>query len=194
MRRGERVNASTEPADREFGLAADRDLPEELAIPAGGDAPARAFLDSMNPPPGALPFTPPSSPKPIGDRDEAGQKPASEAFRAAARQQVRPTGTPNPQTRSRPKVATSGDQGPCLYFGPAGERCDRRALRDGYCSAHLASKPNQLASTDATAGPAAEKPYQRTIKVVSALIALLGFLAPLLENVIREFLRWLHSH
>ena len=33
------------------------------------------------------------------------------------------------------------DLGPCLYLGPAGQRCDRRATRDGFCQRHQPDAP-----------------------------------------------------
>jgi hypothetical protein len=52
-----------------------------------------------------------------------------------------PRSEPFPGNRSeqlppKPSVANRGDLGPCLYFGPAGQRCDRRATRDGFCQRH----------------------------------------------------------
>src|SRR5271168_3283704 len=77
-----------------------------------------------------------------------------------------------------------GDQGPCLYFGPRGERCGRRAVRDGFCTAHLPG-----ATAFATA-----KSTTRSKKVLAVLIAISGLLWPLLADIVREVLRWLHSH
>jgi hypothetical protein len=181
MSRGVRVNASDEQAGREFG-------------PDGqGVRPAGEYFGSASHLIGGFRFTPPNPPQAIGEGDDREAQPAREIFGASVRRPLRPAGAPNPEIRTRLKVA-SDDQGPCLYFGPSGERCHRRALRDGFCAAHLPATPSQLAATDATAGPTAEKPYRRTVKIVSALIALLGFLAPLLDNIVREILRWLHSH
>jgi hypothetical protein len=39
------------------------------------------------------------------------------------------------------KRALPADLGPCLYFGPAGQRCDRRATTDGFCSRHQPGTP-----------------------------------------------------
>lgn len=49
----------------------------------------------------------------------------------------------DPQTPSRsvPNRTLSADIGPCLYLGPAGQRCDRRATRDGFCSRHQPDAP-----------------------------------------------------
>src|SRR5579863_3545842 len=30
----------------------------------------------------------------------------------------------------------AADQGPCLYLGPSGQRCDRRAVEGGFCAIH----------------------------------------------------------
>jgi hypothetical protein len=37
----------------------------------------------------------------------------------------------SPSSRTLP-----ADLGPCLYLGPAGQRCDRRATQDGFCQRH----------------------------------------------------------
>ncbi len=68
------------------------------------------------------------------------------------------------------------DQGPCLYFGPAGERCSRRAVAGGYCRRHLPG------------AKAAPSDGQRLRKLV-ALIAALAVAWPFLEDVIREIAR-----
>src|SRR5580704_2324985 len=71
-----------------------------------------------------------------------------------------------------------GDQGPCLYFGPRGERCGRRAVRDGFCTAHLPG-----ATVSATA-----KNTTPSKKILAVLIAISGLLWPLLADVVREIL------
>ena len=45
---------------------------------------------------------------------------------------------PNESLSSRSMPA---DLGPCLYLGPAGQRCDRRARRDGFCHRHQPDSP-----------------------------------------------------
>jgi hypothetical protein len=59
-----------------------------------------------------------------------------------------PRMTPNPEaisnstldrpTRSpvEPNRGLPTDLGPCLYLGPSGQRCDRRATKDGFCRRH----------------------------------------------------------
>ena len=46
-----------------------------------------------------------------------------------------------PRKPSAPNRVLPGDLGPCLYFGPAGQRCDRRATRDGFCQRHQQGMP-----------------------------------------------------
>jgi hypothetical protein len=75
-----------------------------------------------------------------------------------------------------------GDQGPCLYFGPAGQRCGRRALPGGFCAVH---RPGAKAIS---------KPSTKPTKIIAAIIGMVGVLWPYLVDVIREIARWLHSH
>jgi hypothetical protein len=77
------------------------------------------------------------------------------------------------------KAIASTDQGPCLYLGPSGQRCNKRALASGFCAAH---GPN------ATMGRATNP---RRWWAVAAAIA--GLLWPYLEFVLREIIRWAHS-
>jgi hypothetical protein len=51
-----------------------------------------------------------------------------------------PTDQPTPD-RSVPKRTLPTDLGPCLYLGRAGQRCDRRATRDGFCHRHQPDVP-----------------------------------------------------
>ena len=53
---------------------------------------------------------------------------------------MNPSDQPTPKP-SVPNRALPGDLGPCLYFGPAGQRCDRRATRDGFCQRHQPGTP-----------------------------------------------------
>ncbi|MGH9748245.1 MAG: hypothetical protein ACRD59_19285 [Candidatus Acidiferrales bacterium] len=39
------------------------------------------------------------------------------------------------------EAGSKTDLGPCLYLGPAGQRCDRRATRDGFCTRHQPGSP-----------------------------------------------------
>src|ERR1700683_2763313 len=62
--------------------------------------------------------------------------------------------------RQRREISSAprGDQGPCLYLGPGGQRCDRCATRDGFCSKHLP-------------GAIGEKIATPSKKVIAALLA-----------------------
>lgn len=84
---------------------------------------------------------------------------------------------------------TSSDQGPCLYFGPQGQRCDRRAVADGFCRRH---QPAQLGET-AQPGVArsGSKPFARVIAVGIAIFAALW---PVIAELLREIFRWINAH
>ena len=74
--------------------------------------------------------------------------------------------------------ATGADYGPCLYLGPSGQRCGRRALEGGFCALHQ---------------PGAKSPASKTshTKRVAAAIGALGALVPWLIDLIRELIRHL---
>lgn len=73
----------------------------------------------------------------------------------------------------------SADLGPCLYLGPAGQRCDERAFEGGYCAKH---QPG--ASPSSSGSPK---------KVVAASAGILGLLWPYLADLFREIIRLIHS-
>jgi|SRR5208282_3670840 len=82
-----------------------------------------------------------------------------------------------------PKESARGgraDLGPCLYLGPAGQRCDRPALAGGFCAKH---RPGGIAS--------AVRNPSRILAATGAIVALLW---PYIEDVVREIIRWTHSH
>ena len=81
---------------------------------------------------------------------------------------------------SLPGPSPSGNQGPCLYFGPRGERCGRPALKGGFCARHQPGGALQAA-----------KPR---VKLVAAVLGILGLLWPLLGDIVREVIRWIHTH
>jgi hypothetical protein len=72
--------------------------------------------------------------------------------------------------------AAPQDLGPCLYFGPAGERCDRRAVQDAFCSRHQPGARPLVPSTNPK-------------KVMAAAIAIIGILLPYLIDLLRELAR-----
>jgi hypothetical protein len=84
---------------------------------------------------------------------QARSAPSSEHFSVNPSNQL-------PRRPSAPNRASAGDLGPCLYFGPAGQRCDRRATRDGFCQRH---QPGSSASS---------APFFTPKKLAAFLIAL----------------------
>ena len=74
--------------------------------------------------------------------------------------------------------STKVDQGPCLYFGPAGQRCSRRATMGGYCSQHQPGAtrigvPTISPKKMAAIGVAIAMLWPEIVKVASALIRLI---------------------
>jgi hypothetical protein len=70
------------------------------------------------------------------------------------------------------------DLGPCLYLGPAGQRCDRRAVEGGFCSRH---QPGAIREALRTQVP------RRTLAVIGVLAVLWPVLADLVRELIRFF-------
>ena len=85
------------------------------------------------------------------------------------------------QTLSSSTRDSNSDQGPCLYLGPGGQRCDRRAMEGGYCAKH---RPGAISLPK----PSFSK------KTLAAIIGLAGIFWPYLADLVREFVRWMHSH
>lgn len=137
------------------------------------DAPGGRYIGPLGHPTGGFELDPP---KEIFDDPAISLEPSTPSIGSAP---------------SRLKVAPA-DQGPCLYLGPSGERCTRRAYRDGYCINHQPTKPSRLVSP--SDGATSDKPSARMVKIISAIVALLGFLAPMLDDIVRAIIRWLHSH
>jgi hypothetical protein len=73
------------------------------------------------------------------------------------------------------------DQGPCLYLGPRGQRCGRRATKAGFCAIH---QPG-----GALAG--ISKPSK---KLAASLLAIVAVIWPYLADILREVIRWIHAH
>jgi hypothetical protein len=69
--------------------------------------------------------------------------------------------------------------GPCLYLGPAGERCARAALQGGYCARHHIDP--EMRSDD-------RRNYTR---VIVASIALVIVIWPYISDLLRDLVRWL---
>src|SRR5277367_6091735 len=75
------------------------------------------------------------------------------------------------------------DQGPCLYLGPRGQRCGNPAVSGGFCARH---QPSELGG--------AQVASRGVSRVVAAGIGILAAMWPILADLLREALRWIHSH
>jgi hypothetical protein len=69
------------------------------------------------------------------------------------------------------------DQGSCLYLGPAGQRCSRKAVTGGFCERHRAGAT--------PGGSASGRPLRRAVAVIAALAAMLPFLGDFIRELIR---------
>ncbi len=77
-------------------------------------------------------------------------------------------------------LSAAGDLGPCLYLGPAGQRCNRRAVEAGFCARH---QPG--------AGQLQGLSIPQVTRRGVALIGLLAVLWPVLADIVRELIRLL---
>ncbi|MFZ3330658.1 MAG: hypothetical protein WA197_08510 [Candidatus Acidiferrales bacterium] len=75
------------------------------------------------------------------------------------------------------------DQGPCLYLGPKGQRCRNPAVSGGFCLRH---QPGELGGPKVAA--------RGVSRVVAAGIGILAAMWPVIADVLRELLRWIHAH
>lgn len=89
---------------------------------------------------------------------------------------------PGPMRTSAVKApAKEVDEGPCLYLGPAGQRCYRPALAGGFCAAH---QP----------GIAAERPrIGKKSKLAAAIAGIGGALWPYIYDFVHQLIRTFHS-
>lgn len=81
-----------------------------------------------------------------------------------------------------PDSATSSTQGPCLYLGPSGQRCSRQALQGGFCIHH---QPDAVIP---------EKHGRGLTKVAGAGIGILAAMWPIIFDLVRALIRWIHAH
>lgn len=70
-------------------------------------------------------------------------------------------------------------QSPCLYIGPAGERCGRIAGLSGFCPKHQLAAPSESTSNAVT------------VKRAAAILGVLAALWPVIADLIRELIRLL---
>ena len=80
---------------------------------------------------------------------------------------------------SASELSGAVDYGPCLYLGPMGQRCSRRALEGGFCSQHQPGAGGIAAGTPSKWGT------RRIVAILTALVALLPFLTDLIRELIR---------
>ena len=88
---------------------------------------------------------------------------------------------------SAPKASAQPDLGPCLYFGAAGERCDRRAVNSGYCARHQNSRTDWSNANAATSSVSLPQVSKRAIGAAGILAVLWPILADLIRELIRLF-------
>jgi hypothetical protein len=81
---------------------------------------------------------------------------------------------------SEPIQEGGREPGPCLYFGPGGQRCSRPSLDGSFCASHGTRGGVKAAMRD----------YGR---VLAATVAIVALLWPYLHDVVREILQWLYS-
>src|ERR1700678_2621518 len=96
-------------------------------------------------------------------------------------------------------AGAQGSYGACLYFGPRGERCTRRALASGFCSRHRAKGTGAhagagLVSSVAQAEQDFEVQKRRFVKVVFSLLGFAAVLWPIIADAIRAILALLRGH
>jgi hypothetical protein len=89
------------------------------------------------------------------------------------------------------------DQGPCLYFGPQGQRCSRPAIGNGFCARHTPAQLGQSAKLGAAnyARPGAAALGSRPVgRIIAIGIAIFAALWPVVADLLREIFRWIHAH
>jgi len=82
------------------------------------------------------------------------------------------------ESAGKPQRVPVDDQGPCLYLGPSGQRCDRRAAAASFCTRHQPGASQTLS-------------LPQLSRRSAAVIGLLAVLWPVLADLIREIMRLL---
>jgi hypothetical protein len=86
------------------------------------------------------------------------------------------TDLPAPSPGTLPNRNSSG---PCLYLGPAGQRCYRRSIDGMYCVGHpLGEIARRIANPR---------------RVVAATVTIVALLWPYLDELLHELIRWKQS-
>jgi hypothetical protein len=82
------------------------------------------------------------------------------------------------------QAVSQPDLGPCLYFGPAGQRCDQRAVAGSFCGSHQPKDADRLGETSSVSLP------QMSKRALGAA-GIIAVLWPILFDLIRALLRFL---
>ena len=75
----------------------------------------------------------------------------------------------------------AGSQGPCLYLGPQGQRCEKPAIEGGFCARH------QSGVSGSTPNPG------RVSRIAAAGIGIAAAMWPIVFDVLRVIYRWIHA-
>jgi hypothetical protein len=95
------------------------------------------------------------------------------------------------------------DQGPCLYFGPQGQRCSRPAIANGFCARHTPAQlgqPGELGQSAKGSSATYPRPGGAALgsrplgRIIAIGIAIFAALWPVVADLLREIFRWLHAH
>jgi hypothetical protein len=99
----------------------------------------------------------------------------------AANEEGDPNARPEALRGSAPPVGPEPAlRTPCLYIGPAGQRCNRPARASGFCSRHRLNPSDSGEVSNAT-----------IVKRTVAAIGVIAALWPLIVDLVRELLRLL---
>ena len=82
-------------------------------------------------------------------------------------------------TEDDPAESKPSGQGPCLYLGPAGQRCDRPALAGGFCVRHRPGARREVLKNPA--------------RILAAALGIAALVWPYVNDLVREIIRWTHS-
>lgn len=141
-------------------------------------------------------------------------RPPPEVAEAVERARLGGRGGPGGVVAAREaRAAEAVNYGPCLYFGPRGERCERRATVTGFCARHsaaqaarnaqfwdAAAKPDVVEESDnesraetGTPQDANAESIRKRSRILIALLGLAGVLWPILNEMLRALISFLHS-
>jgi Family of unknown function (DUF5763) len=87
------------------------------------------------------------------------------------------TNMPSDHELGEPPASEAWRFGPCRYLGPEGQRCDRPAGEDGFCTRH---SPEQAGAR-----------RRKATQIAAAILLALGLLWPLFHDFLRELSGWI---